>query len=166
MGQSLFSRPWKFSSSPAILTASYLIYVIFRNIKSKETRKGGTKRCNDILFILSLPNFLKKSSSSLLVFSSSSGNPLIIKAQSISQIRVQFFPIHAVFNQLPKTLNHSRFVFLIRNAKPLVLCLQHLYRTLLLPEHAADQSRKQVLCFQRIPFYIRHKESLKFLFQH
>ena len=87
-----------------------------------------------------------------MVFSSSSGNPLIIKAQSISQIRVQFFPIHAVFNQLPKTLNHSRFVFLIRDAKPLVLCLQHLYRTLLLPEHAADQSRKQVLCFQRIPF--------------
>ena len=147
MGQSLFSRPWKFSSCPAILTAWYLIYVIFRNIKSKETRKGVQSTAMISCLSYPFPIFLKKSSSSLLVFSSSSGNPLIIKAQSISQIRVQFFPIHAVFNQLPKTLNHSRFVFLIRDAKPLVLCLQHLYRTLLLPEHAADQSRKQVLCF-------------------
>ena len=92
MGQSLFSRPWKFSSCPAILTAWYLIYVIFRNIKSKETRKGVQSTAMISCLSYPFPIFLKKSSSSLLVFSSSSGNPLIIKAQSISQIRVQFFP--------------------------------------------------------------------------
>lgn len=41
---------------------------------------------------------------------------------AFSQIAVQFFPIHAILDQLLKALNHSLFVFLIGNTEPLVLC--------------------------------------------